>query len=164
MYKRQRYEEGIAHNEQVKSKATFYADLREQAGYDQWFRSGNGLGATVSPSGSFVVAPEGGRALKAIYPAGVYSHMLSDKHSATLSSVFHLARGGRNSIRAVGEGSIARFTLRSYPLSHGGLHPTPGLRPQMSWVNLNKYKYWNGEKGYYHINTCLLYTSPSPRD
>lgn len=150
---RKRYEEGIAHNEQVKSKATFYADLREQAGYDQWFRSGNGLGATVSPSGSFVVAPEGGRALKAIYPAGVYSHMLSDKHSATLSSVFHLARGGRNSIRAMGEGSIARFTLRSYPLSHGGLHPTPGLRPQMSWVNLNKYKYWNGEKGYYHVNT-----------
>ena len=23
----------------------------------------------------------------------------------------------------------------------------------MSWVNLNKYKYWNGEKGYYQINT-----------
>ena len=79
--------------------------------------------------------------------------MLSDKHSATLSSVFHLAKGGRNSIRAMGEGSIARFTLRSYPLSHGGLHPTPGLRPQVSWINLNKYKYWNGEKGYYQVNT-----------
>ena len=150
---RQRHEEGMTHNAQVKSKATFYADLREQAGYDRWFKSGNGLGDSVSPAGSFVVAPEGGRALKGIYPAGVYSHMLSDKHSATLSSVFHLAKGGRNSIRAMGEGSIARFTLRSYPLSHGGLHPTPGLRPQMSWVNLNKYKYWNGEKGYYQINT-----------
>ena len=148
-----RYEEGMAHNEQVKSKATFYADLREQAGYDRWFRSGNGLGDKVSPAGSFVVASEGARALRGIYPAGVYSHMLSDKHSATLSSVFHRARGGRNSIRAMGEGSIARFTLRSYPLSHGGLHPTPGLRPQVSWINLNKYKYWNGEKGYYHINT-----------
>ena len=150
---RKRHEEGMTHNAQVKSKATFYADLREQAGYDRWFKSGNGLGDSVSPAGSFVVAPEGGRALKGIYPAGVYSHMLSDKHSATLSSVFHLAKGGRNSIRAMGEGSIARFTLRSYPLSHGGLHPTPGLRPQMSWVNLNKYKYWNGEKGYYQINT-----------
>ncbi len=150
---RKRHEEGMAHNEEVKSKATFYADLREQAGYDRWFKSGNGLGDTVSPAGSFVVAPEGGRALKAIYPAGAYSHMLSDKHSATLSSVFHLAKGGRNSIRAMGEGSIARFTLRSYPLSHGGLHPTPGLRPQVSWINLNKYKYWNGEKGYYQVNT-----------
>lgn len=150
---RKRHEEARAHNEQVKSRATFYADLTEQAGYDRWFKSGNGLGDSVSPAGSFVVAAEGERALKGIYPAGVYSHMLSDKHSATLSSVFHLAKGGRNSIRAMGDGAIARFTLRSYPLSHGGLHPTPGLRPQMSWVNLNKYRYWNGEKGYYQINT-----------
>ncbi|MBI24977.1 MAG: hypothetical protein CMN05_15495 [Roseibacillus sp.] len=148
-----RHEEGLAHNNKVKENATFYADLREQTDYDQWFRSGNGLGDAVSPAGSFAVAPEGGRALKGIYPAGVYSHLLSDKHSATLSSVFHLAKGGRNSIRAMGEGSIARFTMRSYPLMHGGLHPAPGLRPQASWINLNKYKYWNGEKGYYQINT-----------
>ena len=150
---RKAYDEGLEHNRKVKGNATFYADLREQSGYDRWFKSGNGLSDTVSPAGSFVVAPEGGRILKAIYPSGIYSHMISDKHSATLSSVFHLAKGGRNSIRAMGEGSIARFTLRSYPLSHGGLHPTPGLRSEVSWVNLNKYKYWNGEKGYYHINT-----------
>ena len=150
---RNSHEMALAHNEKVQAGATFYADLRDQATYDKWFRSGSGLSDKVSPAGSFVVAREGGRALKAIYPAGVYSHMLSDKHNATLSSAFHLAKGGRNSIRAMGEGAIARFTLRSYPLSHGGLHPTPGLRPEGGWMNLNKYKYWNGEKGYYHINT-----------
>ena len=150
---RSNHETALAHNEKVKAGATYYADLRDQATYDKWFRSGSGLSDKVSPAGSFVVAREGGRALKAIYPSGVYSHMLSDKHNATLSSAFHLAKGGRNSIRAMGEGAIARFTLRSYPLSHGGLHPTPGLRPQGGWMNLNKYSYWNGEKGYYHINT-----------
>jgi hypothetical protein len=150
---RTRYREGLAHNERVKAKATFYADLREQATYDQWYKSGNGLSAKVSVAGSFVVAPEGGKVFTGIYPAGVYSHMISDKHSATLSSPFHLAKGARNSIRAMGSGSIARFTLRSYPLSHGGLHPAARLKPKAGWVNLNKYKYWNGEKGYYNLNT-----------
>ena len=32
---RQRYEDGIAHNNNAKAKATFYADLREQGSYDQ---------------------------------------------------------------------------------------------------------------------------------
>ncbi|MFP6858575.1 MAG: DUF1549 domain-containing protein [Roseibacillus sp.] len=150
---RGRYQKGLEHNELVKAEATFYADLREQATYDKWFKSGNGLGGKVSPAGSFAIAAEGGKVFTGIYPAGVYSHLLSDKHSATLNSVFHLAKGGRNSIRAMGSGSIARFTLRSYPLMHGGLHPAPGLKPQAGWVNLNKYKYWNGEKGYYHVNT-----------
>lgn len=150
---RTRYREGLAHNERVKAEATFYADLREQATYDQWYKSGNGLGAKVSAAGSFVVAPEGGKVFTGIYPAGVYSHMISDKHSATLNSPFHLAKGSRNSIRAMGSGSIARFTLRSYPLSHGGLHPAARLKPKAGWVNLNKYKYWNGEKGYYNLNT-----------
>ena len=150
---RQRYSDGIAHNEKVREGATFYADLRNQEEYDRWFKSGNGLTETVSPPGSFAISSEGGRILRGIYPAGVYSHLISDKHSATLNSVFHKAKGGRNSIRAMGEGSIARFTVRSYPLMHGGLHPAPGLRPERGWVNLNKYRYWNGEKGYYHVNT-----------
>jgi hypothetical protein len=70
-----------------------------------------------------------------------------------LNSVYHLAKGERNAIKAMGEGAIVRFTMRAYPLSHGGLHPAPELKPRAGWVNLNKYKYWNGEKGYYHVNT-----------
>ncbi|NCF13023.1 MAG: DUF1553 domain-containing protein [Verrucomicrobiaceae bacterium] len=59
----------------------------------------------------------------------------------------------------MGSGSFARFPIRSYPLTHGGLHPSPGLKPQRNWVNLNKYKYWNGEKGYYQISTGADNTS-----
>lgn len=152
---RQRYQDGLAENEKTKAGATFYADLTDQVTYDNWFKSGNGLGEKVSPAGSFAIAAEGAKALTGIYPAGVYSHLISDKHSGFLTSVFHLADGERNSIRAMGNaGAMARFTLRSYPLSHGGLHPAVNLKPQAGWVNLNKYRYWNGEKGYYQVNTA----------
>ena len=147
------YDAALKHNAGVAERATFYADLRDPATYDRWFKDGNGLGDKVSPAGSFAVSIDGKKALRGIYPRGVYSHLISDKHSATLNSVYHLAKGQRNAIRAMGEGSIVRFTMRAYPLSHGGLHPAPGLKPRAGWVNLNKYKYWNGEKGYYHVNT-----------
>ena len=156
---RKDYEEGTAQNEKAKTNATFYADLRDQKSYDKWFKSGNGLGSEVSPAGSFALAADGEKAFTGIYPAGIYSHLISDKHNGFLSSVFHLAKGERNSIRAMGSGSFARFPIRSYPLTYGGLHPSPGLKPQRNWVNLNKYKYWNGEKGYYQISTGADSTS-----
>ena len=156
---RQQYQRGIEQNQRAKDNATFYADLRDQANYDKWFKNGNGLSGKVSPAGSFALAGRGDKAFTGIYPAGIYSHLISDKHNGFLSSVFHLAKGERNSIRAMGSGSFARFPIRSYPLTHGGLHPSPGLKPQRNWVNLNKYKYWNGEKGYYQISTGADNTS-----
>ena len=151
---RRRYEDTLRRNEKIKQEATFYADLRKQETYERWFKSGNGLGSAVSPGGSFAVATEGEQALLGIYPAGVYSHLISDKHNGFLNSLFHLADGNYAAVRALGDGgAIARFTLRSYPLSHGGLHPAPQLKPTLGWVQLRKYKYWSGEKGYFQVNT-----------
>jgi cytochrome c553 len=149
------YREGLEHNEMAKKNASFYADLRDQATYDRWFRSGNGLGAKVSPAGAFALAGEGPKAFTGIYPAGVYSHLISDKHSGFLTSVFHRAEGDGAVLRALGSDATARFSVRSYPLVHGGLHPAPGLKPASSWVGFNKYKYWNGESGYFQINTSF---------
>lgn len=152
MYRR--HGELLAHNAQAKSKATFYVDLRDQATYEQWFSSGNGLSKSVSPAGSFALAGEGERAFTGIYPAGVYSHMLSDKHSALLSSVFHLARGEHTLVRALGDkGAIVRYVVRSYPLEHSGLHPARKPGPVPDWIQLPKYDYWNGEKLYYQVST-----------
>ena len=149
------HSEALAHNERVKQTATFYADLRDQETYDTWFKSGNGLGPTVSAAGSFAVAGQGKNVITGIYPAGVYTHLLSDKHSAVLGSIFHEARGKRTEIRAHGFNATARFSVRSYPLTHGGLHPAPVLDPVMSWVQIKKYFYWNGDKGYYRLETAL---------
>ncbi|MFN9914712.1 MAG: hypothetical protein ACK53L_19140, partial [Pirellulaceae bacterium] len=42
--------------------------------------------ATPALAGEFAVAVEGNQLLAGIYPAGVYSHRLSDKQAARLSS------------------------------------------------------------------------------
>jgi len=156
------FEAGREHNEQAKMNATFYADLRDQATYDRWFRTGNGLGAEVSPAGSFALAGEGEKVFTGIYPAGIYSHLISDKHSGFLNSVFHRAEGKGAAIRAFGDQAIARFIVRSYPLKHG-LHPAASLKPVPGWVGVGKYDYWNGEKGYFQINTAADSTvNPGP--
>lgn len=77
---------GLAHNEQVKKSATFYADLRAQATFDQWSRNGNGIGAKVSPAGSFALEHGGDKVFTGIYPAGIYSHLISSKHSGVIGN------------------------------------------------------------------------------
>ncbi|MCH2376594.1 MAG: DUF1553 domain-containing protein, partial [Planctomycetes bacterium] len=80
--------------------------------------------------------------------------MLSDKHSALLSSVFHLAQGKHTFVRALGAGrATARYMVRSYALEHSGLHPTRKPKPVPAWIPLPMYDYWNGEKLFYQIST-----------
>jgi hypothetical protein len=148
-----KHADGLAHNEKAKAAATFYADLRDARTYAEWFKIGNGLGDGPSPAGVFAVAGEGPNAITGIYPAGVYTHLISDKHSATLNSVFHVAKGSKAALRGIGSKAQTRFVMRSYPLSQGLLHPTSKLPSSLGWVGWNKYPYWNGEKGYFQINT-----------
>jgi hypothetical protein len=148
-----KHADGLAHNEKAKAAATFYADLRDAETYADWFRIGNGLVDGPSPAGVFAVAGEGPNAITGIYPAGVYTHLISDKHSATLNSVFHLAKGSKAALRGIGSKAQTRFVMRSYPLSQGLLHPTSKMPASLGWVAWNKYPYWNGEKGYFQINT-----------
>lgn len=151
---RKAHQDAIDHNTLAKKNAKFYADLRDQPTYDRWFRSGNGLGATVSPAGSFALAGEGERAFSGIYPAGVYTNLISDKHGGILNSVFHLAQSKYAAVRAFGSKSFARFPVRSYPLIHGGLHPLMDLKPVPAWIPFVKNEYWKGEKFYFQVNTA----------
>jgi mono/diheme cytochrome c family protein len=150
---KKRYQDDLAANDKVKKNATYYADLRDQAEYDKWYKHGNALPEKVCDAGSFAMAPGGNKAFTGIYPRGVYTHMISPKQTANLSSIYHKAQGNGSAIRANGQGSICRFSARGYPLSHGGLHPAPGLNPTMAWSNQNKYKYWNDEQVFYLLST-----------
>ncbi len=93
--------------EEAKKDAAFYADLRDQKTLDHWYRSGSGLGPKVSPAGSFSVAGEGVYAISGIYPRGVYSHLISDKHNGTLASPTILQRV--NGATCVRRDSTERF-------------------------------------------------------
>ncbi|MFZ9937498.1 MAG: PSD1 and planctomycete cytochrome C domain-containing protein [Luteolibacter sp.] len=143
----------MVHNRQARQEATFHLDFRDPEHADRWFSIGNGTKEAVSRPGAFAVAPEGEFAITGIYPAGLYSHMISDKHSGVLNTVLHEAKGKYNAIRAVGNGGHARFSVRNYPLPHGLLHPSQTLKQDLGWVQLGKYAYWNGEKGYHEITT-----------
>ncbi len=139
--------------ESAKKKATFYADLREQKTLDAWYQEGNGLGPKVSPAGSFAVSGEGFSAISGIYPRGVYSHLISDKHNGTLASPNHTSNGEKSYMRAAGFDGAIRMSARHYPLEQG-LHPyeTAGTG-FMQWFPLAKYKFWNEEQVHYQIST-----------
>ena len=62
-----------------------FADFRSEDAGD-WHASGIGLLRGRSPSGDFAVAPEGDRAVASVFPAGVYTHMLSSRLSGSLRS------------------------------------------------------------------------------
>ncbi len=155
------YQNDLTHNAACVQNATFYADLRDQGEYDRWFYNGNGLAGEVSPAGAFALSTRKDRILAGIYPAGVYTHLLSTKHSGTLGSIFHRAQGDRTEVRAIGHNATARFSVRSYPLTHGGLHPAPTLSPNWQWTQIKKYLYWNNEQGYYQFETALDKTALS---
>ncbi len=147
------HQKDVEEIEEAKKNATFYADLRDQKNLDSWYQEGNGLGPKVSPAGSFMVAGEGIYAITGIFPRGVYSNLISDKHNATLASPYHKADGDWSFMRAVGLNGAIRMSVRNYPLEQG-LHPyetaETGL---MQWFPLQRYEFWNEEQVHYQIST-----------
>ena len=148
------YQQELLEVEAAKRDATYYADLRDQKTLDSWYGEGNGLAPKVSPAGVFAVATEGVRAIAGIYPAGVYSHLLSDKHNGTLASPYHTAEGDWSYMRAIGKNGAIRMSARNYPLEQG-LHPyTLANTGFMQWFPLQKYKFWNDDRVHYQISTA----------
>lgn len=147
------YEQDLNETEKAKKNAPFYADLRNQKTLNSWYQDGNGLSPQVSQSGSFAIAGDGFNAVTGIYPAGVYSHLLSDKHTGTLASPNHIATGDWSYMRAIGKDGALRMSARNYPLEQG-LHPyeyaDSGL---MQWLPMKKYKFWNGEQVHFQVTT-----------
>ena len=136
--------------------AEYYVDLRQPAHVNQWFASGNGTTATVSPAGSFALLSQGEDAILGVYPAGIYSHLISDKHAAVFSSGNFKARGNRTMVRVAGVNAQIRVPIRGYPLTHGGLHPVTPLNntPTLTWqATQPKWKYWQGEQIHYELRT-----------
>jgi hypothetical protein len=121
-----------------------------------WQRTGHGLTeATPALAGEFAVAVEGNQLLAGIYPAGVYSHRLSDKQAARLSSR-DLQLDGEYELwfQARGDGgSLARFVVQDYPRK-GTVFPVVELKDQWSWHKLDM-SYWDGDEVYVEFSTAM---------
>ncbi len=55
-------------------------------GFGGWHADGNALSDGASPSGEFAVAESGANAVTGVFPAGLYTHALSERLSAALRS------------------------------------------------------------------------------
>jgi mono/diheme cytochrome c family protein len=63
-----------------------YADFR--GGFGEWHAEGQGLLEGASPSGAFSIAPDGPAAVSGVFPAGIYTHALSEKLNGALRSPY----------------------------------------------------------------------------
>jgi len=116
----------------------------------------------VSPAGSFALRGDGDEAVAGIYPRGIFSHLLSDRHAAVLATGFLPVQGKVSQARLAGRSGQARAPVRGYPLAHG-LHPAAGLNTRsLTWQGIQgKWNYWLGEQVHYELRTSRD-TIPSP--
>ncbi|UUO04596.1 DUF1549 domain-containing protein [Blastopirellula sp. J2-11] len=151
------------------ANASLYLDLKDPANQSRWKVTGNSSATAISPAGSFAMQPEGNAALLAIYPGGVYSHLVSNKHAAVFNTENIQIDGKHAYVRAVGDGAQARTPIRAYPLTRGGgLHRSNRLdRRSLDWMKLSaKWEYWHGEQCHFELSTgkdMLPYPSDADR-
>ncbi len=111
----------------------------------KWYRAGIGLPEQPALPGEFAVAPTGENALAGIYPAGVYTHLLSGKHAGCFSSEdVHLDQEYELWVRAIGEGGASvRYVVQDYPRD-GTVFPIRKLSADWQWQKFDL-TYWNGD-------------------
>jgi hypothetical protein len=88
---------------------TAFGDFRK--GFGNWFADGAALGEGPQPSGDFAIALEGKTVIRGIYPAGVFTHTLSDKFNAALRSPYLPKDKKYLSVRVMGGKLGARRTV-----------------------------------------------------
>ncbi len=120
-------------------------DLASQEDYASWYRHGIGLPARPSKPGEFTISPEGDSAISGIYPAGVYSHALTAKHPARLTSAdFKLGENNELWVRVIGDGAASlRYVVQDYP-RNGTVYPVTELKPSWKWQTYDM-TYWSGD-------------------
>jgi hypothetical protein len=130
-----------------------YADFTrgEAAG---WQVGGQGLRAGASGSGQFVLHPEGAALVKAVLPAGCYTHLASEKLNGTLRSPV-LPAGKKNiSFQVCGQRSSAlRLVSNHCQLNYKNYKAL--IWPELTWVTLSPPDDREGLRTYAELMTML---------
>lgn len=127
--------------------------LGREAHFGQWYRFGIGLPEHPSRAGEFAIAADGDRAITGIYPSGVYSHGISDKHPARLTSVdFQLGENQEIWARTIGDANASlRYVVQDYPRK-GTVYPVSQLKPKWTWQTYDV-SYWSGDRIHIELAT-----------
>ena len=136
-------------------------NLADNGDFQQWFSQGSGLPDTPNAAGTFSIEIEGDRALRGIYPAGVYSHDISSKLPARLASPdLTLKSNGEVWVQVIGDGAASfRYVVQNYPRS-GGIYPVRRLTPNWQWIRLDA-EYWSGDSIHLELTTAQDAALPS---
>ncbi len=130
-------------------------DLGDEETYQKWFSYGEGLEDKPAKAGEFAVHAQGDSVVSGVFPAGTYSHLLSDKHRAVLASRRISLKGKKELwLQMAGDGqAMARYVVQNYPRS-GTVYPVTRLKDG-KWV-WQKYdlSYWDGDDIHIELSTA----------
>ena len=148
----------INRDKNVREGGSLRWDLSTPADYANWFPNGTGLSERPQAAGDFAIAPDGDAVLTGIYPSGVYSHLISSKHAARLTSPDFIAdENSEMWLRVIGDGgSTLRFVVQNYPRS-GTVYPVPQLNNNWRWQRFDL-NYWSGDS--LHIELAAARDAP----
>ena len=120
-----------------------------------WFPYGNGLSDGITAPGQFVVSQAGDAVIAEIYPAGIYSHLISSKHAARLTSPdIQLDDDYEVWVNVLGDGGASlRYVVQDYP-RRGTVYPVISLTPQWQWQRFDL-RYWNGDQIHMELAAAL---------
>jgi hypothetical protein len=111
----------------------------------------------IEPSrpGEFAILPAGGKVLNGIYPAGIYSHLLSNKHAAVLQSPRFKIETNAISFRSLGGNfSFAQLIIENYAVPRGGIYHLrhSPKKDEMGWHTWDT-RFWKGFTAYLEFAT-----------
>ncbi len=122
--------------------------------FGKWYAYGNGLLTQPSSAGQFTVSLSGERIIDRIFPAGVYSHTLSTKHSGFFFSPhIHLDDEYQVWLRIAGGGDASvRYAVQNYPRD-GTVYPIGVInKPNWYWQRYDL-TYWTGDDVHFELAT-----------
>ncbi|MYD71117.1 MAG: DUF1553 domain-containing protein [Acidobacteria bacterium] len=118
---------------------------------------GHGVGRTAVPSrpGEFAIARRGDNLLTGIYPAGAYTHLLSDKHAGVIQTPRFRIDSDYISFRVLGGNlSFAQLIIENYAVPRGGIYHLRHSPKQdaMSWAQWDT-SFWKHFTAYIEFAT-----------
>jgi len=120
---------------------------------EKWFSHG-AAPLRSSRAGEFAIEPEGERVLTGILPAGVFTHLHSQKQNALFMSPRFKIETDSISVRALGgKGAQVRVIVDNYPLGQNDVFPRAHLaRNEPGWIRLDT-AYRRGSWAYLEFGT-----------
>ena len=129
-------------------------DLSQSKDHSNWYNNTSRLSSKPNRAGQFALNDNGESVLTGIYPAGVYSHLLSNKTPARFTSPdVQLDQNMKLWVHAAGGGAASlRYVVQDYP-RNGTVYPVGSLNNNnWRWLEYDL-SYWKGDAVHVELAT-----------